>query len=125
MKTLKIMPLFIAGVLLIWSCSEFLEIAPRESVSEPQFYITEDDFDQALTGAYAPLQALYRGDWIVTELRSDHTHFVYNIAQRGPKPEEDVASFIVESNNRNVSNKWNANYLIIARTNTLIEKIAV
>lgn len=124
MKILKITPLFIVGLLFIWSCSDFLNIAPRESISEPQFYITEDDFDQALIGAYAPLQALYRGDWIVTEFRSDHTHFVYNTAQRGPKPDEDVATFLVESNNRNMSNKWNANYLIISRTNTLIEKIA-
>lgn len=114
-----------AGLLLcmISSCSDFLDINPETTLSSTNFYKTQTDFEQAVGGTYAPLQGLYNTDWILNEMRSDNTHFIFNIAQRGPKQDEDPSTFTVENNNVNTATKWRNNYLIISRANQVLNSI--
>ena len=113
------------GILLftLSSCEDFLDVVPETTLSTASFFQSEEDFEQAVGGIYAPLQDLYERDWIMTEMRSDNTFFIFDVANRGPKPEEDVATFMVESNNRNVEDQWSYNYLIISRANQVLDAI--
>jgi hypothetical protein len=117
--------IILAGVLMMTTsaCSNFLDVTPETSLSSVDFYKSKTDIEQAVGGVYAPLQALYNQDWILNEMRSDNTHFVFNIAQRGPKQDEDPSTFTVENNNTNTTAKWNNNYLIISRANVILESI--
>ncbi|WP_040400450.1 RagB/SusD family nutrient uptake outer membrane protein [Cecembia lonarensis] len=110
-------------MLVLTSCSDFLEILPETNITQENFYQTESDFLQAITGAYAPLQTLYNQDWQMTEFRSDNAHFVLNLGNRGNQPREDLGTFTVETNNEIVLNKWLNNYLIISRSNFIIQSI--
>jgi hypothetical protein len=105
------------------SCSDFLDIKPQTTLPTGNFFKTQTDFEQAVTGIYAPLQAIYNQDWQLTELRSDNTYFIYNIGNRGGKPTEDIATFTVETNNATVINQWTNDYLVIARANEMLAKI--
>lgn len=119
----KIITIFLLIIITLYSCNDFLEVTPETVVSSDNFYKSKGDFEQAVIGIYAPLQPIYQQDWQVTELRSDNTHFVYNVANRGPKPIEDFATFTVETNSNTLRLKWLNNYLIIARANEVIVKI--
>jgi hypothetical protein len=114
-----------AVILLITinSCNDFLNVEPETAVTPANFFQSENDFEQAVGGVYAPLQDLYDEDWILTEMRSDNTHFIYDVANRGSKPDEDPATFLVETNNRNGESKWRNNYLIISRANQILATI--
>lgn len=105
------------------SCSDFLDITPETLVTTDQFFQTREEYDQALIGAYQPLQSVYNTDWLLTELVSDNTYFVFNTAQRGPKPMEDFATFTLETNNVHLSNQWTWFYQIISRSNQILSRI--
>ena len=105
------------------SCTDFLNVEPETVVTSTNFFQTQQDFEQAVGGIYAPLQDIYERNWMTTEFRSDNTYFLFESAQRGPKPEEDLATFTVESNNRNVGGQWSLNYLIISRANQVLNVI--
>lgn len=109
--------------LFCFSCENFLEREPETIITEANFYETESDFQQAIIGAYAPLQEIYQEDWEMTELRSDNAYFIFDVANRGAQITEDLANFTVESNNETVLNKWQNNYLIVARANEIIATI--
>lgn len=115
----------IAGILLVVlsSCNDFLSVQPETSVTSESFLQSQEDFEQAIIGAYAPLQEIYEVDWMMAEMRSDNTHFMYDVANRGSKQDEDLATFLVETNNDNVLSKWENNYLIISRANDVLSKI--
>ncbi|GAB3928644.1 RagB/SusD family nutrient uptake outer membrane protein [Larkinella terrae] len=115
----------LAGILLltVGACKDFLDVVPETVLTPANFYQSQADFEQAVGGIYAPLQPLYNQDWVLNEMRSDNTHFVFNIAQRGPKPEEDPSTFTIENNNRNTAGKWTNDYLIISRANQVLSTI--
>lgn len=114
--------LFISLITLV-ACEDFLEIEPETTLSTANFYENQTDFEQALVGAYAPLQPLYEEDWQINEMRSDNTHFIFDIANRGTQADEDLATFTVETNNLSLLNKWTNDYLIISRANPIINQI--
>lgn len=117
--------LFTIGILIyaLSACRGFLEVIPETSLTADSFYQSQQDFEQAVGGIYAPLLGLYNQDWVMNEMRSDNTFFIYNIAQRGYKQQEDLATFTLETNNTNTSGKWTNNYLIISRANQVLKVI--
>ncbi|WKZ61346.1 MAG: RagB/SusD family nutrient uptake outer membrane protein [Cyclobacteriaceae bacterium] len=118
-KYIYISILFIA----ISSCDDFLEVAPETILTQENFYKNQNDFEQAVTGIYAPLQPLYQLQWQLNELRSDNTYFIYNVGNRGGKPTEDLATFTVETNNATLQSNWQYNYQIISRANLVLAQI--
>jgi len=125
--------ILLTGILIVAlsGCEGFLDVAPETAVTPSNFFETQSDFEQAVNGAYAPLQLLYDtrtvfgsgGDWMLAEMRSDNTHFIFNEAQRGAVTSENVATFLVESSNGVVANKYNNNFQIVARTNEILAQI--
>lgn len=106
------------------SCSDFLEISPKNAVTPDNFFQTESDFQQAVDGVYAPLQELYEspGSWAMAEMRSDNTHYFYNVDFRQPFPEE-IADFISGSENNVSDDRYYINFDMIARANQVLAVI--
>ncbi|WP_080054582.1 RagB/SusD family nutrient uptake outer membrane protein [Spirosoma aerolatum] len=111
------------ALLMLSACKSFLEVVPETSLAADNFYQSQTDFEQAVGGIYAPLQGIYNQDWVLNEMRSDNTFFIYNIAQRGGKQQEDPATFTVETNNTYTLGKWTNDYLIISRANQVLKSL--
>lgn len=116
--------ILIAVTTALGSCSDFLDISPKNAVVPSNFFQSETDFTQAVNGAYAPLQSLYnnQASWVMGEMRSDNTHFFYNNDFRSPMPEE-IDLFVNGSENTVSADRYYINYDIIARANTIISAI--
>lgn len=123
---MKIKVLVLAGLMSIGltSCEDFLDLAPHSAVTPGNFFKSESDFRQAVDGIYAPLQQLYTSNssWAMGEMRSDNTHYFYNVDYRLPFPEE-IADFINGSENDVTPNKYYINYDIINRANQVLSII--
>ena len=62
--------------LSLTSCSDFLDLKPKNELGAEQFYQTAEQFTMAVNGAYATLQeGSQYGNWYVfAEIPSDNTH---------------------------------------------------
>lgn len=115
--------------LLLTACSEdFLELVPESSVTSGNFYQTEDQFDQALNGAYAAIRDA-KGSiaaWTMGEMRSDNTHLEFNNTNRGGQyvEREYTDFFLDEISSGLVVSKYNACYVGIARVNEILEYVS-
>lgn len=123
-----ILSVFLMGLALT-SCDDFLSELPKTTVAKESFYKTESDFSQANIGIYQMLRSIYGtgdanyGAWMMGEMRSDNTTYLYNIENRGYADREYVALFIDDANGGGVSNKYNNTYYMIQRANQVIEFI--
>lgn len=120
--------LFIAGLglLILSSCSkDFLDIKPQTSVVAASFFVTEDDYRQAVTGIYRPLEALYSDAYVMGEMRSDNTHYIYKSNDRGGQnvDKESISAFIDNSTNMYTRNKYVTCYSGIAKANAVLVRI--
>lgn len=117
--------------LFLSSCTkDFLEIPSETSLSTATFYKTEADFKQAINGAYAPLRDLYNGAsggftgaWIMGEMRSDNTRYMFNPSYRGTLDPELISDFNNQSSNGVSTFKYVTDYQIIARANQVLAPI--
>lgn len=109
------------------SCSgDFLDLSPQNNSNEGTFFQTEDQFTQALNGAYNGLRTLSaRQGYLMGEMRSDNTHYTRYNTDRGIHIlyRENIADFIVDNQNQWVGEMWNGCYSGIARCNTLIGRL--
>jgi starch-binding outer membrane protein, SusD/RagB family len=115
--------IILLGFVLFSACSDFLDVTPETQVSTQDFFQTQDDYEQAVGAIYAPLRNVFQTAWHLAELPSDNTFFMYNIANRGPKPIEDFATFTLETNNVHLQSNWSNNYQIISRSNQVLDRI--
>lgn len=123
---MKIKVIILVGLVSIGltSCEDFLNLTPHSAVTPENFFKSESDFRQAVDGIYAPLQQLYNNNssWAMGEMRSDNTHYFYNVDYRLPFPEE-IADFINGSENDVTPNKYYSNFDIINRANQVLNII--
>ena len=125
MKTKTLIFALFTGI-TISSCSDFLTQLPETSVPKENFYKTEADFAQANIGIYQMLRSIYGagaanyGSWMMGEMRSDNTTYLYNLENRGYADREYVALFTDDANGGAVSNKYNNTYYMIQRANQVI-----
>ncbi len=121
------MRLTIITCLLIVSMSackkSFLEIAPENFISSNNFFKTQRDFTQAVNATYAPLRNVYTTAYIMGEMRSDNTHYIYNNTNRGNLVREEIADFIDNPTAEPTANKWTFNYRVIAYANEVLARI--
>ncbi|AWO02308.1 RagB/SusD family nutrient uptake outer membrane protein [Chitinophaga alhagiae] len=139
MKQNRWMAILLAATLLVTACkNNFLNEYPEGQLNEGNFFISTDDFKQALTGAYVPLRGAInptRGTYeagsginniafFMDEMRSDNTHYDYNAKDRGGAGYEQLADFMDEATNGVVASRYQAAYVGISRTNVILDRIA-
>lgn len=130
MKNLPKMKLYgIMLIALVMSCSDdFIDITPEKSLTENIFFASQRDFELAINGAYAPLRTLHNGAggfgvWAMGEMRSDNTHYKFNVDNRGSQFVENIADFLFDPRNVVVEAHYVTSYLTIARANQLLSVI--
>jgi tetratricopeptide (TPR) repeat protein len=113
-------------IVLMSSCNEdFLDLKPQTFVSSTTFFITENDYRQAVSGAYSSLRELYNNAYVMGEMRSDNTHYYLKASDRGQQnlEKEYISAFIDDPNNRYSAEKYFTCYQGISRCNAILDRI--
>lgn len=114
------------GLMILNSCTkDFLTINPQTNVVAAAFFITEDDFRQAVTAVYRPLHGLYSDAYVMGEMRSDNTHYIYKSNDRGGQnvQKENISAFTDVSTNSYTRSKYVNCYSGIAKANAVLVRI--
>lgn len=118
---------YICTILIFTSCSgNFLELSPEHFENEGNFFQTEDDFEQAINGVYPTLRAVSgRHAFLMGEMRSDNTHYTRNPSDRGfaAVRGEEIADFIIDSQNGYVNDMYNSCFYGVSRANIVLTRI--
>lgn len=128
MKSLKIF-LIITNLILFVGCTEFLDILPETELTLAEFFQSESDFVQAVNAAYAPMRQIVNSHaWVLCEMRSDNTIYLRNILFGATDQFEDISDHSLPEadgvvSNVHVLNQWRLSYLIISRTNQILDAI--
>ncbi len=111
--------------LIIQGCSKnFIELNPISNANEGNFYKTQDDFLNAIYGAYATLKTSGQYDddmQLVGDLRSDNTEMGTTASTRFSY--YDLTQFNVQSTSPIVESIWNDNYVGIRDVNMILDRI--
>lgn len=116
MKKLSILLVFLVAL----GCSDdFVEVTPPFTVNAETFFETEEDFENALVGAYDLLQATYL-NVILGEIASDNT----NCGGESPNDVigwQQVDRMIHTPINQDIRTLWNYNFAGVYRTSFILE----
>src|SRR5688572_1563135 len=107
------------------SCEKFLESKPISQVGVDNFFQTEADFKQAVTGAYGGLGQLYQGNGyysLLVDLRSDNTTEL-TAGASGNEAKMNIDEFKETPDNEHLTAFWQDSYMLIARANSVLAKI--
>jgi hypothetical protein len=124
---MKIKIFAIAMLISLVGCKKsFLDISSKTTLTTPVYFKSENDFQQAINGTYAPLRGAYNGSngaWVMGELRSDNTTYKYNPNDRGTIQGEYVCDFLDDNTSPVPDNKYVSDYQVIARANQILALI--
>lgn len=116
MKKFSILLVFLVS----FGCSDdFVEVTPPFTVSAETFFETQEDFENALVGAYDLLQATYL-NVILGEIASDNT----NCGGESPNDVigwQQVDRMIHTPINQDIRTLWNYNFAGVQRASFIIE----
>ena len=118
----------IAGLLVLTlaACKKsFIDLAPQTYISETQFFQTASDYNQAVVGAYSPLQALYNDAYVMGEMRSDNATYFASPGLSGGQfvDKYNISGFTDNSQTGEVYNKYVNCYNGIAKTNAILDRV--
>lgn len=107
------------------SCKkDYLNLQPTTTQNSANFYQTEQQFVQAVNGAYSPLQGLYTGSfWAMGEMRSDNTSYEFDPYDRSGTNKEELDEFRELNNSDMVESFFDVAYTGIGRCNVIIGRL--
>lgn len=125
MKYIKYL-LIVTFLLVIGSCDEdkYLNIYPKTSVTQDEFYNTVIELNQGLNDAYRQLGRVYNAQGIVDlygEQSSDNTYIL--IKGGGDNFSEQITEHWIIPNNNRIVTAWNVCYNAIYICNLILEKL--
>jgi starch-binding outer membrane protein, SusD/RagB family len=108
--------------LILMGCKkDFITILPTSNVTIDVLYITDKDYQDAITGAYRTLQQLSVNFWQFGDLRGDDTQA--GITSNTPTYAFDIDQFYINNDATLLSDTWRDYYKLINRVNTVLSKI--
>ncbi len=118
----KILYILLIGFLS--SCSNnFLELYPKDSLNEGNFYQSEVEFILLANGCYLPMRDYEKNThWVLAELISDNGSKQNNI-RTGEASRGVIDQFILGSDNAAYRDFWNLSYNGITRCNKLLSEL--
>lgn len=112
--------IFVCISLFLSSCSsDFIDLMPTSTVTIDNYYQTDKDFSDALTGAYESIRNQYRNFYIFGDIRADDSWV--EIAKNNDQSYAD--RFTLNSGTGLMNSTWQNYYRTINRVNILLEKI--
>jgi len=106
-----------------FSCSKFLEVKPKESISDQQTIFDKTSSEQAVRGVYS---AIADGGYYGTSFQSIGYLSGDNVQWTGSQSQvQEFINHKVSPDNSTISSAWSAIYRVINRANQVISKVAV
>lgn len=104
------------------SCNDYLEVEPSNGIRTDNFYLTESQVDNALTGLYGTLKPLPKYLFVMSEIRSDN---VWVLTDTKQNDYADVATFNANGllTDGIVKSCWADYFKVVATANMLLQKI--
>lgn len=115
--------LFIYSFLLfgLFSCEEQLIQTPISELGSNNFYRNEADFEQAVNGTYAAMEAYPERQFYLSEVRSDNLYGTTNVGVREHEPINNFATTL--ETNTIIRAAWEQNFNGIMRANTVLDRL--
>ncbi len=109
-----------AVLLVLASCSDFLDRMPYSAIPTADFYKTEKELDLAGIGLYGSLQTFYQAEYPqLAELCSDNT----SCGNGENAADGEFDNFSLNSMNSKLENAWNRSYNAILQTNKVLASL--
>jgi SusD family. len=121
MKTINIISTLAIPLLLI-SCNNYLNVSPTTQISTENFYETDAQVDQALTGVYGCLKPIALYSLQMSEQRSDNMWITNDTKQND---NVDIALFNSDGlvKDETIADCWADYFTIISSANKLLDKL--
>jgi starch-binding outer membrane protein, SusD/RagB family len=116
---LRISILFIAGILVTTSCDDYVDAGPLYSEDAESFFVTPNDYDRALIGAYDLLQTSYLSLWL-GEIASDNA-IAGGESVTDSQGLHEIDAMTHNGQNRELQQLWRFMYSGITRVNYIFE----
>lgn len=124
MKTQRLIALYIlllAGIISISSCSKFLDVEPKTSISDEQTITDLTSSEQAVRGIY---NALANDGYYGTSFVSIGYLSGDNVQWTGSQSQvQEFINHNVSAENATIASAWTAIYRVINRANNVVEKV--
>ncbi len=123
---MKFKYIFILSLALTSCKDNFLNLTPDSELSANDFYKTEVQFRQALSGVYEALRStVNESGYLMGEMRSDNTYYDYYAPDRGIHiiRRENIDDFLDDDQNQWTNEYFNNCYVAISRANTILDRI--
>lgn len=111
---------WIVLLFLLAGCTGKLDVNPISDPSVVNFYRNQQDFEQAVNGAYNGLSTYPTRHFFLSEVRSDN---MYVPGEGGTYDWNPVNNFTVNSSNNLMSSAWSDCYTTIMRCNSVLDNI--
>ncbi|MGK7397140.1 MAG: RagB/SusD family nutrient uptake outer membrane protein [Candidatus Cyclobacteriaceae bacterium M3_2C_046] len=109
--------------LMLFSCGEdFIDLAPISDANINNFYKTPADFENAVNGVYASLQAPYGDFFNFSGIRSDQGD-IQNTTGSFYQQYDEFDQFFLDPANPIIQRTWTNYYQTIGRANTVLDRI--
>src|SRR5690606_22368006 len=113
--------IYLSALVMMSSCSDFLDLQPEFQVSEDSFYKNANDFETALVGNYAGLQGLHNTALMyIGELATDNAEIQWT-SPSVAEVEVDEVNFTPSNNYLNTI--WSGSFATISRSNNILARI--
>jgi len=110
---------FVAFIMAMVSCSKFLDVEPKASISGENIIVDETSANAALNGVYSALRTYYSVDFqSIAYLSGDNIQWTGSQSQ--------VQEFInhqVNAENATITNTWKEIYVAVNRANQVIKNV--
>ncbi|MDB5063190.1 MAG: RagB/SusD family nutrient uptake outer membrane protein [Mucilaginibacter sp.] len=116
---------FFLCFLAVTSCKkDFLDLSDPTTKTADKFYQTEDQVQQAVSGAYSSLQDHVNSQYVFAEMSSDNTTIQLNPSDRGQTDRVEAFEFWnVTATNVNIADLYNQSYNALYNINFALSKI--
>jgi hypothetical protein len=116
--------IYLLSFCVLLACSDdFLELYPKSTLNEGNFYQSEAEFILLANGCYVPMRDYEKNQhWVLAELISDNSSFQFTTVSGEPS-RGIIDQFVITSDNRAYADFWNLSYNGITRCNKLLKEI--
>jgi len=116
------------GLLLLTAVSckkSFIDLSPKSSYSDQNYYQTDAQFGQAVTAAYSGLRLVVSTDYLFSEMRSDNTIYQSFLNNRGTAytDREKLSDFMDASTDSYTAAEWQKLYWVVSKANIVISRL--
>jgi starch-binding outer membrane protein, SusD/RagB family len=111
-------------LIIVSACSnDFLEIYPKTTLNEGNFYQSEEEYITLANGCYTPMRDYEKNwHWVIAEMRSDNSSY-HHSTQAGEQTRMAIDQFIASSSDFTFDSYWKYSYAGITRCNKLLYEL--